>query len=228
MTQKRKNDDNNSMVILFGVIGVAVVVAAVAILLLSNPTASTADVNYDTIEQTRRADGGFVLGDSNAPVTIVAFEDFLCPHCQSYQPTIHEFIEQYVATGQARFEFRMLPAVDPTYSRIAGQAAECSAELEPGSFWTAHDLIFQIASTERFSAESVRKFAQQMGFNYNELLDCMSDANQTSVDAQLASSSQVTGTPTVMVRYADGALRPFPGSTRPNIQQLGAFVEANQ
>ena len=37
--------------------------------------------DYAGLSTFRRADGGFVLGEPDAPVTIVAFEDFFCPHC---------------------------------------------------------------------------------------------------------------------------------------------------
>ncbi|MBC7812031.1 MAG: hypothetical protein H7175_12830, partial [Burkholderiales bacterium] len=43
-------------------------------------TPSPADdvVLYNGMIAERTADGGFILGDPNAPVTIVAFEDFTC------------------------------------------------------------------------------------------------------------------------------------------------------
>ena len=58
---------------------------------------------FADIPQSRTEDGAFVLGDPDAPVTIVEFADFMCPHCQAYQTTVNRFIEQYVATGQAKF-----------------------------------------------------------------------------------------------------------------------------
>ena len=37
-----------------------------------------------------------------------------------------QFINDYVATGLARFEYRFLPAVDPTYSPLSAKLAECA------------------------------------------------------------------------------------------------------
>ena len=80
---------------------------------------------YAALQTFRRADGGFVLGDPKAPITIVAFEDFLCPHCQNYQTNVDTYIEEYVRSGQAQFEFRFYPLVNPQYSTIMAKTAEC-------------------------------------------------------------------------------------------------------
>ena len=111
---KNKNTDNKNMMIVGGVIVAAIVVAIAVIIMSSQSSLGGASIDYSSIPQARQADGGFVLGNPDAPVTIVAFEDFICPHCQAYEPTIDQFISKYVATGLARFEYRFLPAVDPS------------------------------------------------------------------------------------------------------------------
>jgi|GEM_PF-5454937 len=180
---------------------------------------------YAGIPQSRLEDGGFVIGDPDALVTIVAFEDFLCPHCQRYEPTVKQFIADYVVTGQARFEYRFLPAVDPTYSALAGQLAECADILKPNSFWAAHDTLFDIASTERFNNSSPRTFAERMDIDYDELIECTEDAGQVSIDVALAQQLGITGTPTVMIRYGDAEPQTSRYGQQPTIEQLGALVE---
>jgi protein-disulfide isomerase len=227
VTQKTKNaQQNNRNLIIIGIITAVALIAVVAIALsASGTTIGGVTINYDELPQERQADGGFVLGDPDAPVTIVAFEDFLCPACQGYTPTLKQFVNDYVVTGRARFEYRMLPAVDPTYSRIAASLAECSEILEPGSFWYAYDELFRLASAERFNNNSPRRFAETMGLSYAELLDCSSEqANQWQVDQQLAQQSGVTGTPTILVRYGNGALRPSPVGPRPDLAGLSTIV----
>lgn len=205
MTTKVKNEDlqRRNLVILAGV-ATAVIVGLIAVVALAGGTG--ARIDYSAIEQTRFDDGGFVLGDPEAVVTIVAFEDFLCPHCQRYQPTIKAFIEEYVATGRAKFEYRMLPAVDPTFSQLTAQFAECAPEQDV-SFWTAHDELFAIASSERFSNSSSRTFASNLGLNYAELLDCASEADQVFTDSSLADQLGVSGTPTVGYRVNNGPIQ---------------------
>lgn len=228
MTQKTKNgnSDQQKLIIIGGVIVAAIIVAIGFIVLSSQSSFSSGSVDYSQIPQERQPDGGFVLGNPDAPVTIVAFEDFLCPHCQQYNPTVEKFISQYVATGMARFEYRFLPAVDPTYSALSAKFAECADILEPGSFWKAHDVMFELASTSRFNNNTPRTFADRMGISYSKLLECTADADQVVTDQQLGTQLGVTGTPTVMVRFGDSAPQQTQFGQQPNFEQLGMIVAA--
>lgn len=224
MTEKLKNLDQQSKIII-GVITAAVVVAAIFIFISSQSTLGTSDVNYADIPQARLDDGGFVLGNPDAPITIVAFEDFLCSHCQDYEPTLSQFVKQFVEPGFAKFEYRAFPAVHPTYSPLTAKLAECANELEPGSFWEAHDLLFEIASSSNFTDSSPRTFADRIGLSYAQLLECTADANQVNADTQLGTSLGVTGTPTIMVRYGNSTPQLSQFGQRPAFEELALLVE---
>lgn len=223
MTNKRKQSNSflqNPMLLIGGAIVVVVAVAAV-IFLQSGTSGSSTD--YSNIPQERTDDGGFVLGDPDAPITIVAFEDFLCPACQSYQTEVHQFIDEYVATGKARFEYRFL--LTQQNSSIAASIAQCAPEFGV-SFWEAHDKLFNMASTRFFDTRSARQFAEDLDINYAELLDCTEDANQHQVDGQLAGQLGVQGTPTVLFRIGDGPIQPLPIGQAPSANALGDFIDS--
>ena len=226
MTQKIKNPKQRAWLIFGGVIVVAVVIAVIVVVLSSQSTFSELTMDYSSIPQERQDDGGFVLGDPDAPITVVAFEDFLCGHCQRYKETTGQFIEKYVATGMARFEYRMLPVVHPGYSLLSAQLAECANDLKPGSFWNAHDALFQIASARTFSDSSSRTFAEMMNLSYTDLLECTQDATQVDKDTLLANQLDVTGTPTVFIRYGAGFPQSSTFGPRPTIDQLGILVHS--
>ena len=211
--------------ILGGIIVAAIVIAGAFVLLSSQSPLSGVTTDYSEITQVRQEDGGFVLGDPNAPLTIVTFEDFLCGHCQTYKATVDQFIEKYVATGLARFEYRFFPVIHPGYSRLAATLTECSDSLRPGSFWNAHDAMFQVASARAFSDTSARTFAELMDFSYAELLECTQDAIQVDTDTQLGVQNSVTGTPTVLIRYGSGPLQRIPFGQQPSFEQLGTLVQ---
>ena len=162
MTQKIKGAPQRAKLLLVAVVVVAVVVAAALVVLSSQSSFSQSTFDYSQIPQSRQADGGFVLGDPAAPITIVAFEDFLCGHCQRYKATVDQLISEYVAKGMARFEYRFTPVVDPAYSRLTATLAECADTLRPGSFWNAHDRLYELASARRFTDSSARSFAEVM------------------------------------------------------------------
>ena len=225
MTQKIKSSPKRNQIILGGVVIVAVVVAVAFVLLSSQSSFSELSFDYSQIPQGRTDDGGFIIGDADAPLTIVAFEDFLCGHCQSYKTTTEQLISEYVAKGMARFEYRFVPVVDPAYSRLTATLAECADTLQPGSFWIAHDRLFEIASARRFNDSSARTFAEMMDMSYSELLQCTRDASQVDIDTQLANQLGVTGTPTVFIRYGDGYPQLSPFGNQPTFEQLGQLVE---
>lgn len=181
--------------------------------------------DYSDVHQERTEDGGYILGDPDAPITIIAFEDFLCPHCQEYEETtLGRFIEEQVLTGKARFEYRFMPAIDPTYSFLVANMVECSETLDPGSFWTAHDIMFQLATQRRFGADTSTLFADAMGLNETALLDCaMSGDHQIDVDRKYGEELGVRGTPTVFVRYGNGD--PELLSPTPFYEELVALIE---
>jgi protein-disulfide isomerase len=224
MTAKLKNSSNQSKIII-GVVAAALVVAAIFIFVSSQSSLGTADINYADIPQARLDDGGFVLGNPDAPITIVAFEDFLCSHCQNYEPVLSQFVQQFVVPGFAKFEYRAFPAVHPTYSPLTAKLAECADMLESGSFWKAHDVLFEIASSSTFTDSSPRTFADRMGLSYAQLLDCTTDANQVDADTQLGTSLGVTGTPTIMVRYGNSTPQLSQYGQRPAFEELAILVE---
>ncbi len=160
---------------------------------------------YAGLNTFRRADGGFVLGDPAAPFTIVAFEDFLCPHCQAYQTTVDAFVEEYVRTGQAQFEFRFYPLVNPQFSTVMAKTAECVAAQDLARFWDAHDLLFEFARRGSL-ADVVASAANLLELDAAALGGCVERSIQFLVDTQLAQSAFVSGTPALRARQNGGPL----------------------
>jgi protein-disulfide isomerase len=181
-------------------------VALVAIIVSTN-NAPTASVEaYGDIPFERLPDGGFVLGSPDAPITIVEFADFACPHCQDYSVTMQRFVEKYVATGMARLEYRMfISAADPVYGPYTAQLAECAEEQRDGAFWPAHDILFELGSRARFNDTTARTLADRLDLNYSELLSCAGSASQYQTDIRVGQAAGIQSTPSVMVRFGEGA-----------------------
>lgn len=161
---------------------------------------------YEGIEMSRAEDGGFVLGSPAAPLTIVVFADFMCPHCQTYVETTHEFIDTYVRTGQARFEYRLYPIVHPTYSSLTAQLAECAEVQRDGAFWAAHDVLYRLASDGQVGPNTAELLAESLMLDVEKLDVCAADATQYLTDLDLGTRLGVNGTPATAVRLEDGTL----------------------
>ncbi|MFN8530737.1 MAG: thioredoxin domain-containing protein [Anaerolineae bacterium] len=189
--------------IVIGIVVVAAIILVVAIVLSGG--SSTQTIDFAALNPTRTSDGAFIIGDPDAPITLIEFADFGCPHCQEYLDTMHRFIQDYVVTGQARFEFRMFPTAGGQQTVFAGAIAECVDEAQPGAFWQMYDKLFGLAMAGRyFTDDGIRGVVQSLGLNYTDILSCSSSADQLTKDMAYGQSQSVSGTPAVMVRYGDG------------------------
>ncbi|MFN8530736.1 MAG: thioredoxin domain-containing protein [Anaerolineae bacterium] len=191
------------LIVVGGIVVVAVIVLIAAIVLSGG--SGTPTIDYSTLNPTRNADGAFVVGSASAPITIVEFADYGCPHCQEYVETMHQVVENYVVPGKARFEFRIFPTAGGQQTVFAGQMAECADTVRPGAFWQMHEGLYTLASSGRYyTTDGIRNLVQSLGLNYTDVLACSSTAEQVTRDINFGQSQQISGTPSVMVRYGDG------------------------
>lgn len=189
------------LIVISSIVGVAIILAIV--LIAVNNQSSASSIDFAEIPQSRTDDGAFVLGNPDAPVTIVEFADFACPHCQQYRQTVDQFIREHVATGNAKFEFRFFPTTGGQRTTFAGQVAQCAEEQQEGSFWKAYEIFYELATTGQYGDQMGRVVAERLGLDYSQILNCTSDANQPATDLALGRRLGVTGTPAVMVRYGN-------------------------
>lgn len=97
------------------------------------PLAIAQEVNLDGVGHDR--------GSPGAPVEVVEFVDFACPHCATFATgTFPALDAEFVQAGRVRW--KLVPLVLGTFrnSREAAEAAECAAEQ--GAFWPMHHRLF--------------------------------------------------------------------------------------
>jgi protein-disulfide isomerase len=164
-------------------------------------------IDFDALPHSRRDDGAFVVGDPDAPVTLIVFNDFACPHCQAYFPTVQQFIHDYVVTGKANFELRVFPTAGGPLTYFAGQLLECSEKQKPGSYWQGYRLMFSYAFTGRYNRDVGQLYAKDLDLNYQRLLSCAETATQVGNDIAFGEEHDVMGTPAVLVRHNNGDAR---------------------
>jgi protein-disulfide isomerase len=84
-----------------------------------------------------------IQGDPKAPVTLVEYGDYECPHCGRAYPIIKR-VQQRLGK-RLRFVFRNFPLaeVHPHAEHAAEAAESTAAHGGPKAFWPMHDLIFE-------------------------------------------------------------------------------------
>lgn len=221
---KRKRGSQNQ--VLIGIVIAAVAAAAVLIgINAAGLSSSSVDIDYANIPVTRADDGAFVLGNPDAPFTLVIFEDYNCGFCQSYEATIKQYLRDFVQPGLAKFEYRNLRTASP--SDTIFRVVQCAGEQQPERFFEFRAEMFNLVARSGWrDTTSPRQFAERIGVDYSQLLACASTANQVVNDELLARQVGVTGTPFVLFRNASGTIAPLPIGQAPSYSQLKAFVES--
>ena len=70
------------------------------------PVEPPANGDWTTVVS-QTAEGGFLMGNPNAPVKLVEFGSMTCPHCAEFdEQGVKPLIDNYVKAGKVAFEFR--------------------------------------------------------------------------------------------------------------------------
>lgn len=147
-----------------------------------------------------------VLGEDNAPVTIVEFSDFQCPFCKRYtDEAFQQLKEEYIDTGKVKYAFRHYPLPIHPNAPKAAEASECANEQD--AFWTYHDVLFEkqdswssLTSTE--AQNTFVTYAGELGLNTDQFQSCLSSgkyADKVEKDTQAAIDAGVSATPTAYI-----------------------------
>jgi len=206
-----------------GAIGAAVVIGALLIF-INRPGASANDAEFVAREYTAPVDRT-VIGDPNAPVRIIEYGDYQCPHCKTFFETIEPtLMEEYVETGLATFEFRDYAFLGAE-SRAAAEAAACAADQN--RFWDFHAILFLRQGTQNtgvFSDSNLRKYANTLANHFDDFdagawQQCYSNKTHEAaiIEAnRLATNSGVSSTPTTLIN----------GQAIPGTQNIDVYRKA--
>lgn len=145
--------------------------------------------------------GEHMLGDSTAPVTVIAYMNFSCAYCAVFNADILPRLrEEFVDAGTVRVIYRVFPgSQDITgYSILSAELAECSSVH--GAFWNMASVIFDQAGENVW--KNYRQWSARAGLDANALDECMSfhKSREYVLGTQARfGSHEIVSTPTVIV-----------------------------
>ena len=152
--------------------------------------------------------GSPLLGNQNAPITLVEFGDYQCHFCNVFfHSTEGQILKNYVETGKVKMIFKDYNIIGPD-SVNASHGAHCANDQ--GLFWKYHDILYSNWTGENngwASSENLGKFAQEIGLDMDEWSECMLNGvhSQTILASnEDARSLELTGTPAFFVIGPDG------------------------
>jgi NhaA family Na+:H+ antiporter len=146
-----------------------------------------------------------MLGPNDAPITLVEYGSYDCPHCRAANERITEVRGQL--GDRLRYVFRHRPI---TGSDIALRAAELAESAETQEqFWAAHVKLMTRSRT--LTEEDLRAVADELGLSWQDTDEARETARRAAelvaLDIQSARASGVQFTPTFFIngRRYDGA-----------------------
>jgi protein-disulfide isomerase len=197
---RRKSDSNNIGIWIIGVSVTIVLVVVAAVAFQSRPASlavTAPDVPAEWLI-------GTTMGNPEAPVTLQAWEDFMCPACRQWTSTVEpQLIEDYIKTGQVRIEFHQFPlSIHAPGAEMGAMASLCANDQN--AFWTYHNRLFpaQDQGQAGFTIDALVRYADELGLDSRALMDCMSSQkyrDQVVASGNEAISLGLNATPSILV-----------------------------
>ncbi|MET0153835.1 MAG: thioredoxin domain-containing protein [Candidatus Binatia bacterium] len=160
-------------------------------------------------------DGGYSQGAEKAPIHLVEFSDFECPHCAQAHVTLKDLLPRY--QNEVRFTYHNFPLsneCNPAMSQKghehacrAAIAADCAAQ--GGKFPPFANQLF--ANQGKLDDKSLHDYAKQVGLDVDAFDRCMASsaaAERVAEDVKAGQRAGVRSTPTFFIngRKVEGNL----------------------
>ncbi|UZN01976.1 DsbA family protein [Cellulomonas sp. S1-8] len=157
-----------------------------------------------------------VLGDRDAPVTIVEYGDLECPYCRDAAPVLRRLVEE--SDGRVRLVWRHFPLFQVHPHALAAALAAEAASAH-GLFWPMQELLF--AHQGDLTDADLAGYARELGLDPDQVAGAAADRYARGVQADYEGGIEldVPGTPTLLI---DGV--PYRG--RVELEALRAVVDA--
>lgn len=141
------------------------------------------------------------------PVKVVAYIDFICPACKSFETNNGEMLNSLRNEGKIQLEYRPIGFLDfqstTNYSSRAANAAACVVNESPEKYADFHELLFEKQPAEGgagISDDDLKKMATEVGAK--SIDQCIEDKTYrpfVKVATESAQIAGISGTPSVFV-----------------------------
>ena len=145
--------------------------------------------------------GDHVLGDANAPITVIEYASLTCSHCAHFHTQVlPEIKKKWIDTGKVKLVYRDFP-LDQIAAKAA-QIAECAGN---DKYFGVLDIIFRGQSQWATAADPLAELAKPLriaGMGENEIKACLANdamSNAVIKDYQGGEAMGVNSTPTLFI-----------------------------
>lgn len=171
----------------------------------TNPTAAP-DATAPAAEDPNKTftvslDDDPVMGNANAPVTLIEFSDYKCPFCNRFTTdSLPQLKTKYIDTGKLKVVHKDF-VIHPPQADDAAMAADCAGEQS--KYWEYHNILWaKYTKEEEFTRDNLKKYGVEAGLNssqFNSCIDSNKYRSEIDKDNQDGRDIGVTGTPTLFI-----------------------------
>jgi protein-disulfide isomerase len=148
-----------------------------------------------------------ILGDKNAPVTLIEFSDYECPFCKRHFDSTHpELVKKYIDTGKVKLVFRDFPLSfhEPMASKEAIAASCARDQGGDKKYYEFHDEIFKRTTSNGTGLDDakIKSIATDLKLNMGTFTTCLSNtskADEVKKDIADGTAAGASGTPTFLI-----------------------------
>jgi protein-disulfide isomerase len=141
-------------------------------------------------------DGSPTRGPDDAPVTIVEFADFECPHCRDAVPRIDAVLEAHPTKARLVYKTYTLPF----HTRGEPAARAAFAAEKQGKFWEMEHQLFE--HQQHLEDADLERYARALRLDiprWKADVDSTEVTDRVAHDRKLGEELKLRGTPTIYV-----------------------------
>lgn len=146
-----------------------------------------------------------VKGSADAPVTVIEYASFTCPHCATFhEDVLPQLKRDYIDTGKVHYIYREV--YFDRYGLWAGMVARCGGEMR---YFGIADMIYERqrewtqGDSPAAVAENLRRIGRTAGLDDAQLDACLTDADKAQALVAAyednATRDGIQGTPSFVI-----------------------------
>lgn len=110
-----------------------------------------------------------IMGDKNAPISIIEFSDFECKFCAKQEGILKTIIDTY--GDKIKLIWKDYPENNPNSSSYQAAVAGRCAE-EQNKFWEYHNILYQ--ESHNLNKKTFLEIAEELNLDENKFEQCLS------------------------------------------------------
>lgn len=195
----------NRRTLLLGISGAAAIAVTGGWIASRNAGAETAFVLPAAADESAEILPDIPMGDPNAPITLIEYASYTCPHCANFHDTVFGKLKtEYIDTGKVKFIHREV--YFDKFGVWAGQIAQCGGAPR---YYAISGMIYDTQSEwigdgqQTTIADNLRKLGLKAGLGKDQIEACLND--QEMVQRMIttyqtnAGADDINATPTLVI-----------------------------